>query len=130
MEAIFNSFLIVSLSEMGDKTQLLAFILATRFKRPWPVIWGILVATLANHLLAAWVGDRISSFIPPRYLSIGLAITFFAFALWVLIPDKQDDNLQPSRFGPFLTTAFVFFMAEMGDKTQLATVALAVAITM
>lgn len=125
MEAILNSFLLVSLSEMGDKTQLLAFILASRYKRPWPVFWGIFVATLANHFLAAWGGSWISSFIPPNYLRIGLAVTFFAFAIWVLIPDKQDDDLKPSRFGPFLTTVVVFFIAEMGDKTQLATVALA-----
>jgi putative Ca2+/H+ antiporter (TMEM165/GDT1 family) len=125
MEAVVNSFLLVALSEMGDKTQILAFILASRFKKPWPVFWGILVATVANHLLASWAGDRISLLIPPLYLKVGLALTFFAFAIWVLIPDKQDDDQKPYRYGPFLTTVVVFFLAEMGDKTQLATVALA-----
>jgi len=125
MEAIFNSFLLVAIAEMGDKTQLLAFILASRFKKPWPVFFGILVATIANHLLAAWLGLKVSSLVSPNILRIGLALTFFAFAIWVLIPDKVDDVEKPYRFGPFVTTVLVFFVAEMGDKTQLATVALA-----
>ncbi|RZA15394.1 MAG: TMEM165/GDT1 family protein [Proteobacteria bacterium] len=125
MEVVFNSFLIVALSEMGDKTQLLAFILASRFKKPWPVFWGIFVATLLNHALAAWAGEWVSSLIPPTYLKYGLAAIFIAFAIWVLIPDKVDDELRPLGRNAFLTTTFMFFLAEMGDKTQLATVALA-----
>ncbi|MBC7658691.1 MAG: TMEM165/GDT1 family protein [Chitinophagaceae bacterium] len=125
MEAIFNSFLIVALGEMGDKTQLLAFVLATRFKKPWAVLAGIFVATVANHLLAATAGQWISAHLPPQYLKIGLAVTFFAFAIWILVPDKIDDDVKTYKFGAFLTTVVVFFLAEMGDKTQLATVALA-----
>lgn len=125
MEVVFNSFLLVALSEMGDKTQLLAFVLAARFKKPWTVFWGIFVATLLNHALAAYAGQWISQLIPPFYLKWGLALTFFAFAAWVLIPDKADDEVKTYGMGAFLTTTVVFFLAEMGDKTQLATIALA-----
>lgn len=125
MDIVFNSFLLVALSEMGDKTQLLAFVLSSRYKRPWPVFWGIFVATILNHALAAWAGKWLSSLISPLYLKYGLAAIFFAFAVWVLIPDKPDDDVKTFRFGPFLTTTIVFFIAEIGDKTQLATVALA-----
>lgn len=126
MEVVLNSFLLVALSEMGDKTQLLAFILASRFKRPWPVFWGIFVATLLNHALAAWAGQWVSSFIPLEYLKYGLAFTFLAFAVWVLIPDSMESStVKDYRAGAFFTTVVVFFLAEMGDKTQLATVALA-----
>lgn len=125
MEVVFNSFLLVAFSEMGDKTQLLAFVLAARFKKPWAVFWGIFVATLLNHALAAYAGQWVSQFVAPLYLKWGLAITFFAFAIWVLIPDRADDELKSYRMGAFLTTTFVFFLAEMGDKTQLATIALA-----
>jgi putative Ca2+/H+ antiporter (TMEM165/GDT1 family) len=124
MEVIFNSFLIVALSEMGDKTQLLAFILASRFKRPWPVFWGIAIATLLNHGLAAWAGQWLAEQIPALYLRYGLAATFLAFAVWVLIPDKMNDDVKPVGANAFLTTVGLFFIAEMGDKTQLATVAL------
>ena len=123
-EAIFSSFTLVAVSEMGDKTQLLAFTLASRFRRPWAVMAGILVATLANHALASSVGVWISSHIPPRVLAGILAATFIGFGIWTLRPDTLDDDRKPSRFGPFLTTAVLFFLAEMGDKTQLATVAL------
>ncbi len=125
LDVVFNSFLLVALSEMGDKTQLLAFILASRFKKPWPVFWGILLATILNHALAAWAGSWVSSFISPFYLKYGLAAIFFAFAIWVLIPDKADDEVKSYGYGAFLTTTVVFFIAEMGDKTQLATIALA-----
>jgi putative Ca2+/H+ antiporter (TMEM165/GDT1 family) len=123
-EAIFGSFSLVAVSEMGDKTQLLAFTLASRFRRPWAVMAGILVATLANHALASSVGAWISGHIPPRVLAGILAATFIGFGVWTLRPDTLDDDQKPSRFGPFLTTAVLFFLAEMGDKTQFATVAL------
>lgn len=123
-EAVFSSFTLVAASEMGDKTQLLAFTLANRFRRPWPVMAGIVVATLANHALASSVGAWISTHVPARVLAAVLAATFIAFGLWSLRPDTLDDENRPSRFGPFLTTAALFFLAEMGDKTQFATVAL------
>ncbi len=125
MEPILSSFLLVAASEMGDKTQLLAFSLASRYRRPWTVMAGILAATLANHLLAATVGTWVSEHVPPRIMAGLLAATFILFGLWTLRPDTLDDGSAPSRFGPFLTTAVLFFLAEMGDKTQLATVALA-----
>lgn len=125
MEIVVNSFLLVALSEMGDKTQLLAFVLASRFKKPWPVFWGIFVATVLNHALAAWAGQWVSSLVPPLYLKYGLAAIFLAFAIWVLIPDKADDEVKTYGLGAFITTVVAFFLAEMGDKTQLATVALA-----
>jgi Ca2+/H+ antiporter, TMEM165/GDT1 family len=124
-EAITSSFVLVAASEMGDKTQLLAFSLASRFRRPWPVLAGIVVATVANHALASTVGAWISAHVSPRVMAIVLAATFLGFGIWALVPDDLDDDKKPSRFGPFLTTAVLFFLAEMGDKTQLATVALA-----
>jgi putative Ca2+/H+ antiporter (TMEM165/GDT1 family) len=123
--AVFGSFALVAVSEMGDKTQLLAFALASRFRRPWPVMAGILVATLANHGLASTLGAWLSAHVPPRASAAVLAVSFLAFGIWTLRPDKEDDDDgKPSRFGPFLTTAVLFFLAEMGDKTQLATIAL------
>jgi putative Ca2+/H+ antiporter (TMEM165/GDT1 family) len=125
MEAIVGSFALVALSEMGDKTQLLAFSLATRFRRPWAVMAGILVATVLNHSLASGAGTWISANVAPRIMSAVLAATFFAFGLWSLRPDSLEEGGRADRFGPFLTTTVLFFLAEMGDKTQLATVALA-----
>jgi Ca2+/H+ antiporter, TMEM165/GDT1 family len=125
MQAILASFLLVAASEMGDKTQLLAFSLAARFRRPWPIIGGILVATLANLALASSVGAWVSAHVPPHILAGILAATFILFGLWTLRPDTLDEDKGPERFGPFLTTVVLFFLAEMGDKTQLATVALA-----
>lgn len=110
---------------MGDKTQLLAFVLATRFRKPWPIMAGILVATVLNHALAASVGVWISERLSPQTLSWILATAFIAFAVWVLIPDKEDEEEISVKYGAFLTTAVIFFLAEMGDKTQLATVAIA-----
>lgn len=124
MEAIFNSFLLVFVSEMGDKTQLLALVLAARFKKPVPIMFGILVATLLNHALASYVGSFVSGYISQNILKWVLAATFIGFGLWMLIPDKEDEVKTENKYGPFLTTTVLFFIAEMGDKTQLATLAL------
>jgi putative Ca2+/H+ antiporter (TMEM165/GDT1 family) len=125
LEPILASFALVALSEMGDKTQLLAFSLATRYRRPWVVMAGILTATILNHLLAAAAGSWVSAHVPPRVMAGVLGATFVGFGLWTLRPDTLDDDARPDRFGPYLTTTVLFFLAEMGDKTQLATVALA-----
>jgi putative Ca2+/H+ antiporter (TMEM165/GDT1 family) len=125
LEAAASSFVLVAASEMGDKTQLLAFSLATRFRRPWPIMAGILVATLANHGLASSLGSLVSAHVPPRLMAAVLGATFIGFGLWTLKPDTlEEDDRGPGR-GAFLTTVVLFFLAEMGDKTQLATVALA-----
>ncbi|MDD1507191.1 MULTISPECIES: TMEM165/GDT1 family protein [Pseudomonadaceae] len=127
MESLFVPTLIVALAEIGDKTQLLALLLAARFRRPWPIIWGMVAATLANHLAAGAVGNWVAGLLSPALLSWILAASFIAVALWTLIPDKLDDDESSSlkRYGPFLTTLVAFFLAEMGDKTQVATVMLA-----
>ena len=127
LESLFVPTLIVALAEIGDKTQLLALLLAARFRRPWPIIWGMVVATLANHLAAGAVGNWVAGLLSPALLSWILAASFVAVALWTLIPDKLDDDESSSlkRYGPFLTTLIAFFLAEMGDKTQVATVMLA-----
>ena len=125
LEALLTSTAVVALAEIGDKTQLLAILLATRFKRPWPIIGGILVATLANHFLAALVGAEVASLLQGQWFRYAVAIAFIAMAAWTLIPDKIDDlEDKPARFGAFLTTTIAFFLVEMGDKTQIATVAL------
>lgn len=125
MEAILNSFALVFISEMGDKTQLLALMLAARFRKPVPILLGIFVATLLNHALASVAGAYVTHFIPVDLLRWVLGLTFICFGLWMLVPDKDEDFEAPHRWGPFLTTCVAFFFAEMGDKTQLATVALA-----
>ncbi|MCC7460253.1 MAG: TMEM165/GDT1 family protein [Proteobacteria bacterium] len=125
MDIILNSFLLVFVGEIGDKTQLLALVLALRFKKPWTIMAGILVATLLNHALASWGGDWISRQISPQVMSWILGITFIVFAIWILFPDKEGEAGTSDRYGAFLTTTVAFFIAEMGDKTQLATVALA-----
>ncbi|MFM1924872.1 MAG: hypothetical protein RIT44_678 [Pseudomonadota bacterium] len=127
MEAFLVSTGIVALAEMGDKTQLLSLVLAARFRKPWPIVLGILVATLANHGLAGALGSWITSLLGPDVLRWVLGGSFLAMAVWMLIPDKlddEDDNDAP-RMGVFLTTVVAFFLAEMGDKTQIATVMLA-----
>lgn len=127
MEAFLTSTGIVALAEMGDKTQLLALILAARFRKPWPIALGILVATLVNHALAGAVGAWLTTVIGPDLLRWILAASFLAMAVWMLIPDKidEDEAGAPSRWGVFGTTVVAFFLAEMGDKTQIATVMLA-----
>lgn len=127
MEAFLISTGIVALAEIGDKTQLLALLLAARFKRPLPIILGILVATLLNHALAGAVGAWIAAAVGPHWMRWILGISFIAMAIWTLIPDKIDDDDKPAatRFGVFGTTLLAFFLLEMGDKTQIATVALA-----
>ena len=126
MEAFLVSTGIVALAEIGDKTQLLAFILAAKFRRPWPIVLGILAATLFNHAFAGLLGSWITTLLGPETLRWVLGISFIAMALWTLIPDKFDEeDAKLARFGVFGTTLIAFFLAEMGDKTQIATVALA-----
>jgi len=127
MEAFLISLGVVALGEMGDKTQLLAMLLAVRFRRPLPIILGILAATLLNHAAAGWVGASVAAALGPQVLRWVIGISFIAMAAWVLVPDKIDDDevAGPQRFGVFGTTLIAFFIAEMGDKTQIATVALA-----
>ncbi len=118
---------VVALAEMGDKTQLLAFLLAARFKKPLPIILGILVATIVNHGFAGALGAWITTLLTPTALGWILGISFIAMAIWILIPDKieEDEASIAGRFGVFGATTITFFLAEMGDKTQIATVALA-----
>ncbi|WP_411886225.1 TMEM165/GDT1 family protein [Polaromonas sp. YR568] len=127
MEAFLVSTGIVALAEMGDKTQLLALVLAARFKKPWPIVAGILVATLANHALAGAAGAWVTTLVGPQMLRWILGASFLAMAAWMLVPDKldADEEEKPPRYGVFFTTVLVFFLAEMGDKTQIATVMLA-----
>lgn len=127
LESLLVPTAIVALAEIGDKTQLLALILAARFRKPWPIIAGIIAATLANHAAAGAVGAWVSSFFSETVLHWILAASFAATALWTLVPDKMDDdeNSAARRFGPFITTLIAFFLAEIGDKTQVATVMLA-----
>lgn len=127
MESLFVPTLIVALAEIGDKTQLLALVLAARFRKPWPIIAGIIAATVANHFAAGAIGSWVASFFSETVLSWVLAASFLAVAAWTLVPDKLDDDEDSAlkKFGPFLTTLIAFFLAEMGDKTQIATVMLA-----
>lgn len=123
MDALFNSFILVFISEMGDKTQLLALVLAARFKKPLPIMFGIFVATILNHALASYVGSFITNYVSAEALKWILSATFIGFGIWILIPDKDEGFEDKHNWGPFLTTTVAFFLAEMGDKTQLATVA-------
>lgn len=125
MEALILSTSVVALAEMGDKTQLLSFVLAARLKKRLPIILGILFATLANHYLAGYLGAWLASLVSPRALRWIVALSFFVFGAWALIPDKLDDRRDLRGASVFLTTLVSFFLVEMGDKTQLATVALA-----
>jgi Ca2+/H+ antiporter, TMEM165/GDT1 family len=126
MEAFFISLGVVALSEIGDKTQLLALLLAARFRRPVPIILGILVATLVNHTIAGLLGSWLATRIGPSAMRWILALAFLAMAVWSIIPDRYADAApRPARLGVFGTTLVTFFLVEMGDKTQIATVALA-----
>jgi putative Ca2+/H+ antiporter (TMEM165/GDT1 family) len=126
MEPFLISTGIVALGEIGDKTQLLALLLAARFRRPVPIILGIFVATVLNHALAGLVGETVARFLGPDLLRWVIGVSFLAMAAWMLVPDKIDDaEGGAQRFGVFGTTVIAFFLAEMGDKTQIATVALA-----
>jgi putative Ca2+/H+ antiporter (TMEM165/GDT1 family) len=127
VEALLVSMGVVALGEMGDKTQLLALLLAAKFKRPVPIILGILTATLANHTLAGALGAWIAGQAGPQVMRWVVGIGFIAMAGWVLVPDKAEEGTVQgaSRFGVFGTTVIAFFLAEMGDKTQIATAALA-----
>jgi putative Ca2+/H+ antiporter (TMEM165/GDT1 family) len=127
LEALLVSTAVVAVGELGDKTQLLSLVLAARFQKPWPIVAGILVATLANHALAGLAGNWVRSVVPEDVLRWLLALSFFAVAAWALKPDKLDDDDAPpaSRWGVFAATTVAFFIAEIGDKTQIATVMLA-----
>ena len=127
MEALFISTGVVALAEIGDKTQLLAFILAARFKKPVPIILGILCATLLNHGLAGALGTWITSVVSPEAMRWALGLSFIGMAIWTLIPDKieEEETQVAQRLGVFGATFITFFLAEMGDKTQIATIALA-----
>jgi len=119
------STVVVALAEMGDKTQLLAFVLAAKLRRKVPIALGILIATLANHFLAGYVGTWLASLVSPETLKWIVAVSFFIFAAWALKPGELKENHKLRGAGVFLTTLVAFFLVEMGDKTQLATVALA-----
>jgi putative Ca2+/H+ antiporter (TMEM165/GDT1 family) len=126
MEALFTSTAIVAIAEIGDKTQLLAMVLAARFRRPLPIVAGILVATLANHFLAALAGSLVAGLIDGEWFRYAVGISFLAMAAWTLVPDKLDDGDSPPVSGGsvFWTTCVAFFLVEIGDKTQVATIAL------
>jgi putative Ca2+/H+ antiporter (TMEM165/GDT1 family) len=127
MEAFLVSTGIVALAEIGDKTQLLALVLAAKYRKPIPIIFGILIATLVNHAVAGYVGAWVASAVGAELMRWILGVSFLAMAAWMLVPDKLDDDegAKSARFGVFLTTFLAFFVVEIGDKTQIATVALA-----
>ena len=124
LEAFLTSTVLVAVAEIGDKTQLLSFVLAARLRKPGAIIAGIFVATVLNHALAGSVGVWLAQMISPQWLPWITGMVFIAFGLWTLHPDSLDDDPKMHRAGAFVTTTIAFFIAEMGDKTQLATVAL------
>ncbi len=125
LTALLTSGGIVALAEIGDKTQLLAIVLACRFRQPWPVIAGIFTATMANHALAAWAGAALATWFDSPVFRYAVAASFIAMAAWTLVPDKLEAvDDRPARYGAFLTTLIAFFIVEIGDKTQVATIAL------
>lgn len=125
MDAFLSSTALVALAEIGDKTQLLALVLAVRFRKPLPIVAGILLATLANHALAALLGAAAAGWLEGPWFGAAVAVGFIAMGLWTLVPDKLEEDEAPTRgHGAFLTTLVAFFLAEIGDKTQVATVAL------
>ncbi len=127
IEAFLSSTAVVALAEIGDKTMLLAIVLAARLRAPWAILAGILLATLANHALAALVGSQAAGLLEAEWFRVAIALGFIAMAAWTLVPDKldEDENTVRSTGGAFLTTLISFFLVEMGDKTQIATIALA-----
>ena len=129
MDALLVSTLTVALAEIGDKTQLLALVLAARYRKPWPIIAGILAATLLNHAASAWVGAWLASVVPAEVLRWGVVVSFLAVAAWALVPDKLDEETEARPRhgwgGVFVATCIAFFLVEIGDKTQVATVVLA-----
>jgi len=125
LHALLVSTGTVALAEIGDKTQLLALLLAARFRKPWPIAWGILTATLVNHAISAWFGAEISEWLSPEVLRWVVAGSFLVVALWTLKPDTLDENEKLPAHGAFIATTIAFFLAEIGDKTQVATVLLA-----
>ena len=127
LEALLVSIAVVALGELGDKTQLLALVLAARYRKPVPIVAGIAVATLFNHAIAGWVGNWVRTVVPAEALRWLLALSFFAVAAWALKPDRLDESAPPreTRWGVFGVTVVAFFLAEIGDKTQIATVMLA-----
>ena len=127
IQALLTSTAVVALAEIGDKTMLLAIVLAARLRAPWAILGGILVATIANHALAALVGTEVAGLLEAQWFRIAVALGFIAMAVWTLVPDKLDDvdSSVRSRGSAFLTTLVSFFLVEMGDKTQVATIALA-----
>ncbi len=124
MEAFFNSFLVVAIAEIGDKTQLLSLLLVNKFKRPWPILWGILIATILNHWFATYAGGMVINFVSEDLRKWFLAALFAFFGFWALIPDRADELKTKHSYGAFVTSLICFFVAEMGDKTQLATMAM------
>lgn len=125
MEALLVSIVSVALAEIGDKTQLLALVLAVRFRKPWPIIGGILLATLVNHALAAALGAWLSATVTAAVLRWTIAISFLAMGAWILIPDRLDHKPAAHAYGAFVSTLIAFFLVEIGDKTQIATALLA-----
>ncbi|KZX70190.1 hypothetical protein A3712_09170 [Vibrio sp. HI00D65] len=121
MSVLAISITTVALAEIGDKTQLLSLLLASRYRKPVPIIVAIFFATIANHALAAWLGVVVADYLSPEVLKWVLVVSFIAMAGWILIPDKLDDDEQISNRGPFVASFIAFFIAEIGDKTQIAT---------
>ncbi|MEK7660751.1 MAG: TMEM165/GDT1 family protein [Pseudomonadota bacterium] len=128
-DVLFHSAVLVSVAEIGDKTQLLSIILAARFRRFWPLFWGILFATLLNHALAAEAGHLLAGLASGFLVNLVASLAFIAIGLWILVPDDEPETAKEPKHGAFITTLVVFFMAEMGDKTQLATIALGADLT-
>jgi putative Ca2+/H+ antiporter (TMEM165/GDT1 family) len=125
MEAFLVSLSTVAIAEMGDRTQLLSLMLAAHYRRPWPILAGVLCATLANHLLAALVGVRLGRFLTPARLDVAVGVSMIVMALWALKPDTLRERTEARSSGAFIATLVSFFIAEIGDKTQIATLALA-----
>jgi Ca2+/H+ antiporter, TMEM165/GDT1 family len=127
LEALLVSISTVAIAEMGDRTQLLSLMLAAHYRRPWPILAGVLCATLANHLLAGLLGVRLARFLTPALLDAAVGISLIGMALWALKPDTLRASSRPRPAGAFVATLVAFFIAEIGDKTQIATIALAAA---